>query len=214
MGDLAPTKMQTLILWALLAKTGSASALKDIRPEVKKADREALVSAGLVVSEKRGRDLWLTMTDKGRAWAANHLDADLPTHCPAASVVLQGWLTQLKAFMEVRNVALLDVLSPQPGADAQPKPRPLAYPDIRQNIRKAYLQLTRGRFNTRAHLSDIRRKLQNIAREALDEALMRMQREQEASLYQLDNRIEITEADRAAAIYVGREPRHLLWIER
>jgi hypothetical protein len=213
-GDLALTKMQTLILWALLAKTGSASALKEIKPDVKKADREALVSAGLVVSEKRGRDIWLTMTDEGRAWAANHLDADLPTHCPAASVVLQGWLTQLKTFMEARNVALLDVLNAQPGADAQPQPRSLGYPDVRQNIRKAYLQLTRGRFNTRAHLSDIRQKLKNIAREALDEALMRMQREQEASLYQLDNRIEITEADRAAAIYIGREPRHLLWIER
>jgi hypothetical protein len=109
---------------------------------------------------------------------------------------------------------LLDVLNAQPGADAQPQPRSLGYPDVRQNIRKAYLQLTRGRFNTRAHLSDIRQKLKNIAREALDEALMRMQREQEASLYQLDNRIEITEADRAAAIYIGREPRHLLWIER
>lgn len=214
MGDLALTKMQTLILWALLAKTGSASALKDIRPDVKKADREALVSAGLIVCDKRGRDLWLTMTNKGRTWAANHLDADLPTHCPAASVVLQGWLTQLKVFMDARNLALADVLNPQPTADSQPQPRPLAYPDIRQNIRKAYLQLTRGRFNTRTHLSDIRRKLQNIAREALDEALMRMQREQEASLYQLDNRIEITDADRAAAIYVGREPRHLLWIER
>jgi hypothetical protein len=213
-GDLALTRMQTLILWALLAKTGSASALKEIKPDVKKADREALASAGLVVSEKRGRDLWLTMTDKGRAWAANHLDADLPTHCPAASVVLQGWLTQLKTFMEVRNVALADVLNPQPAADAQPQPRSLGYPDIRQNIRKAYLQLTRGRFNTRAHLSEIRQKLKNIAREALDEALMRMQREQEALLYQLDNRIEITEADRAAAIYIGREPRHLLWIER
>jgi hypothetical protein len=213
-GDLALSKMQTLILWALLAKTGSASALKEIKPDVKKADREALVSAGLVVCEKRGRDLWLIMTDDGRAWAANHLDADLPTHCPAASVVLQGWLTQLKTFMEVRNVGLTDVLNAQQAADAQPQPRSLAYPDIRQNIRKAYLQLTRGRFNTRAHLRDIRLKLKNIAREALDEALMRMQREQEASLYQLDNRIEITEADRAAAIYIGREPRHLLWIER
>jgi hypothetical protein len=56
--------------------------------------------------------------------------------------------------------------------------------------------------------------LRSIDRVTLDETLMRMQREQEASLYRLDNRIEITDADRAAAIYVGREPRHILWIER
>ena len=41
-----------------------------------------------------------------------------------------------------------------------------------------------------------------------------MQREQLASLYQLDNRTEITDADRAAAIYFGSEPRHILWMER
>jgi hypothetical protein len=216
------TKMQTLILWALLAKTGGASPVKTIRPDVKKSDREALVKAGLVASEKRGRDHWLKVTDEGWAWATDHLDADVPTNCPAAGVVLRGWLTQMKAFMEERGLVLADVFHPpQPHksqvksqSESQLESRPLAYPDIRQNIRKAYLQLTRGRFNTRAHLSDIRKKLRNVERDTLDEALMRMQREQEASLYQLDNRIEVTDADRAAAIYIGREPRHLLWIER
>jgi hypothetical protein len=31
---------------------------------------------------------------------------------------------------------------------------------------------------------------------------------------QLDNRIEITDADRDAALEIGREPRHLLWISK
>jgi hypothetical protein len=30
----------------------------------------------------------------------------------------------------------------------------------------------------------------------------------------LDNTVEITEADRAAALHIGREPRHILWISR
>jgi hypothetical protein len=216
----ALTKMQTLILWALLAKTGGASPLKDIKPEVKKPDREALLRAGLVVNEKRGRELWLKTTDKGWAWAANHLDADLPTDAPAAGIVLRDWLTQLKTFVEARGLVLTDILGPQPQPKTEPQsPSPLAalppsYRSIRQSIRRAYLQLTSGRFNTRAHLRDLRKKLRNIERGTLDEALIRMQRDQEASLYQLDNRVEITDADRAAAIYVGREPRHILWIER
>jgi hypothetical protein len=208
------TKMQTLVLWALLAKTGGASTQKNIRPDVKKSDREALVRAGLIASEKRGRELWLEITDKGWAWATTHLDADLPQSSTAGGVILRGWLTQLKAFMEARGLALADILGPQRVPESQPKSLPLGYPAVRQNIRKAYLQLTSGRFSTRAHLSDIRKKLPSIDRAALDETLMRMQREQEASLYRLDNRIEITDADRAAAIYVGREPRHILWIER
>ncbi len=207
---MALTEMQTLILWALLAKAGGASFQKDIRPEVKKPDREALLRAGLIASEKRDRSgRWLEMTDKGWAWAADHLDADLPKRSTAGSAILQAWLKRLKAFMEARGLALADILGPQQPAERQP----IDYPAVRQRIRKAYLELTGGRLNTRAHLSDIREKLKDIDRATLDEALKRMQREQEASLYQLDNRIEITEADRAAAIYVGREPRHILWIE-
>ena len=41
-----------------------------------------------------------------------------------------------------------------------------------------------------------------------------MQRERQAVLYPLDNRVEITEADRAAAISFAGEHRHILWIER
>ena len=63
-------------------------------------------------------------------------------------------------------------------------------------------------------MADLREKLADIDRAALDEALKRMQRDEEASLYQLDNQVDITDADRAAAIYFGSEPRHILWIER
>ena len=42
---MASSEMQTLILWALLAK-GGAGFQKDVRPEVKKPEREALVEGG------------------------------------------------------------------------------------------------------------------------------------------------------------------------
>jgi hypothetical protein len=41
-----------------------------------------------------------------------------------------------------------------------------------------------------------------------------MQREEEASLMQLDNRVDITDADRGAALQIGSEPRHILWISK
>jgi hypothetical protein len=63
-------------------------------------------------------------------------------------------------------------------------------------------------------LSDLRQKLKDIDRPTLDEALKKMQSEEEASLYRLDNQVEIKDADHAAAIYFGGEPRHILWIER
>ena len=218
---MALTELQTLILWALLAKAEGGSFLTDIRPKVTKVDREALVKAGLIVCEKRGQRIWLEVTEKGWAWAGDNLEASLPKRCTAGSIVLQEWLTRLKAFLETRGLALADVLAPSPSPSsgdshvANSRPRPsIDYGTLRSRIRKAYLELTGGQFNARARLRDLRGKLIDVERTVLDEALKRMQREQEASLYQIDNRIEITDADREAAIYFGSEPRHLLWIER
>src|SRR5262245_42502221 len=171
--------MQTLVLWALLAKKGGGGFQKDIRPVVKKRDREALVRAGLMMSEKRGRaGLWLEVTDKGWAWAADHLDADLPQRSTAGSAILQGWLTQIKTFMSVRGLALADILAPQ----TPPAPPRMDFDTVRVRVRKAYLDLTDGRFNRRALLRDLRDKLQDIERGTLDEALKRMHLEEGTTL--------------------------------
>jgi hypothetical protein len=93
-------------------------------------------------------------------------------------------------------------------------PKPIDYAALRERIREAYLDVTGGSFNTRALLSNIRERLPDVDRDALDGALKRMQRDDDASLMQLDNRAEITEGDRAAALHIGSEPRHILWITR
>jgi hypothetical protein len=123
--------------------------------------------------------------------------------------------------MQARNVALAEVLGPQrvrkegsEGIAICDATRASDYDVLRARIRQAYLAVTGNRINTRARLCDIREKLNDIDRAALDETLKRMQLEQQASLYPLDNKTEITDADRNAAIYFGVEPRHILWIER
>jgi hypothetical protein len=212
-----------LILWALLVRDNAADFQNELKPEPDKADREALEKAGLITSERRGRyrRYWLEVTEKGWAWAADHLDDDLPTGSSAGSSVLQAWLTRLKVYMRARNVALAEVLAPQltrtgdsEGIAKSAATQASDYDTLRTRIRQAYFAVTGDRINTRARLCDIRDKLNDIGRAALDEALKRMQREQQASLYPLDNKTEITDADRNAAIYFGSEPRHILWIER
>lgn len=225
-GKKGPTSdKQALLLWALLARKDAAAFQNELVPEPDKGDRDALEEAGLIKCETRGRSrrIWMEVTEQGWEWAGKNLNSPLPTNSSAGSQILQAWLTRIQAYMDARKLALADILAPQPVAEARP-PQPATtiqaptangdFASTRKRIRTAYLDLTGGRFNTRALLSDIRRKLDDIERTALDEALKRMQREEEASLYQLDNRIEVTDADRAAAIYFGGEPRHILWIER
>jgi hypothetical protein len=204
--------MQTLILWALLARPGGGSLQKDMRPEVRKADREALLAAGLIATEPRGRNLWLEVTDKGWSWAADHLDAELPKRSAAGGVVLQGWLTRLKTFMQLRGLVLAEVLAPQPPMPVEETF--LDFPAVRDRIREAYLEVTGGERNTGVLLRDIREQLADIDRATLDNALMRMHLEAGTTLSGLDNPQEITQAVREAGLSFKGEPMYVLWIKR
>jgi hypothetical protein len=235
---------ELLLLWAILGEGGgsdvSRTALNDkgMLPSDDKAARDGLAARGLIKVEKRksrnerGRSIsgyWMTVTEAGKAWAEENLAA-VPAKSQAAAPILQAWLTRLSVFLHARDIRMTQFLGQHSGVShdpetalgitplvpSHPSPPPLArdYDAVRVRIRQAYLELTGGRLNTRALLSELRVRLKDIDRPALDEALKQMQREEEASLYQLDNQVEVTDADRSAAIYFGGEPRHILWIER
>lgn len=215
-GKSTPQK-QALILWALLVQEGSGAFQHALKPDVSKADRDALEKAGLVTSKTKGRKLWIEVTERGWAWAGDHLDHELPSGSSAGTPILRAWLTRLKAYMEARNVPLAEVLVPPlpktEGATVTATGQP-GYEALRARIRQAYFAVTGNRAHTRARLSEVRQKLGDIDRRVLDDALTRMQREQQATLFPLDDKAEITDADRSAAIYFGDQPRHILWIER
>jgi hypothetical protein len=235
---------EVLLLWAILGEGGgnevSRSALNDkgMLPSDDRAARDGLKARGLIRAEKRtsrnekGRSVsgyWMTVTETGRSWAEENLAA-VPAKSQAATPILQAWLARLSIFLHARNIPMTEFLGQRRGVGREPRtertitPAVPSHPSLsppandhdalRARIRQAYLELTGGRLNTRALLSDLREKLKDIDRPVLDEALKQMQREEEASLYQLDNQVEVTDADRAAAIYFGAEPRHILWIER
>jgi hypothetical protein len=56
--------------------------------------------------------------------------------------------------------------------------------------------------------------LGDVPRETIDRTIIEMVRSGEAVLFRLDNRLELTAADTAAAIIAGGEPQHILWIDR
>jgi hypothetical protein len=196
---------QTLVLWALLANAGEGFA-KELKPAVDKVEREGLLKAGLIDVEKRKRGAyWLSVTDRGWRWAEDHLSDRLPDRSYAGTFILNAWLKHLQTFMRVSNTPLADILVPRKNTIAS---------NLRERIRTAYLAVTGGMFNKRALLSDVRKHLQNVDRATLDNALALMQRDGDATLMQLDNRPDITPADEEAAIQIGQEARHILWISR
>ena len=59
----------------------------------------------------------------------------------------------------------------------------------------------------------MRSVLPQFGREALDQAMLEMQRDEDLVLYTLDNVREITDADREAALDTGMgEPRYILYL--
>jgi hypothetical protein len=207
----APTEMQTLILWALLAKPNGTSFQKDLIPEVKKPDREALVNAGLIMASKPDRRRWrLEITEKGWAWAGDHLSAELPKRSTAGSVILQAWLKQLQSFMKSHGLVLADIF----GQRTLEPTVPLDYPAIREHIRKAYLDLTGGHLNTRVLLLDLREKLKGVGHSQLNEALKRMHLEEGTTLSGLNNPQEITKAISDAGLSFKGQPMYVLWITK
>lgn len=205
---------QALIMWALLVKENAGFFQKNLKPTLEKYDREALEKKGFISWRKLKQGIWVEVTDSGWDWAGQNLAASLPANSNAGTKILEAWLAKLQVFINARGFVLADILASQV---ASPVNETTKHPDdshLRDRIRKAYLATTGGGFNKRALLKDIRTQLKDVDRAVLDEELKIMQREHQAVLYPLDNRVEITEADRRAAISFAGEPRHILWIER
>ena len=81
-------------------------------------------------------------------------------------------------------------------------------------VRQAYLEVTGGRLNTPALLTDLREKLKHIDRATLDEALKRMHLEEGTTLSGMNNPQEITPSIRDAGLSFKGEPMYVLWITK
>jgi hypothetical protein len=206
---------QALAMWALLGEGGEAFGGK-VRPVIEKVEREALKAADLIDFRKeKGGAYFITVTDRGWDWAEQHLSDPLPEKTFGGAFVLRAWLSRLHSFLKARDLRLAEVLAEQltkPPAD-ESSPRSLNYSDLRDRIRTAYREVAGG-FDQRVLLRDLRPKLADIDRRQVDAALMQMLRDQEASLMQLDYRPDVTDEDHEAALQIGNEPRHIIWISR
>lgn len=110
-----PTPKQALILWCLLGRHGTALQ-SQIVPPVERADREALVAGRFLEVTRQGRSLRLTVTDRGWAWAGDHLRDPLP---PGARV-LQDWLVLIQRHLDATGATLADLVGLPPEPEAAP----------------------------------------------------------------------------------------------
>lgn len=201
---------QKLYLWSLIANGGEGFVCE--QPVVLKGpERSVLVKGGLVDKDKRKRPEtgrvagYDVLTDKGWAWAVEHMQDRIDSRSTKGSQVLGLILARLDDYLREHSLALADVIAARP-AEAL---------DVEGRIRASSLDLGRGQTGQRIRLAHLRDVLADVPRETLDAALARLQAGGELILYPLDDPQERTPEDEAAAIDVaGVGKRHFLILER
>jgi len=236
-----PTPLETLFLWRLLANEGG-EFLKDVKPDPKPVARRRLEQAGMIectkrrasTSKGRGRPLtYISLTEAGWGWAAEHLDAEVTTRSPAAGSILHAILRKLKTHLANCPASLADFItgtaavvpdsapseaSPdttEPDVDLVPTapPRPEKTTDLAGMICAACGQIRRSNRNGSVRLTALRKRLPSVPAEHLNQTLLVLEKNEQIVLYPIDNPHELSADDANAALpnSAGFD-RHLLYL--
>lgn len=173
--------------------------------------RRRLNELKLVESRMAGPGAYLhVLTDSGWARLAEDLRAGaLPPQTGSSGAIARALLDWLPRYLERGNLSLADVF--YPGDEEEEGAEPPG--DLESRIRRAYVGLA-ARPGAWVSLTDLRALLADAPRAAVDETLVRMERLPDVNLVPESNQKTLTEEDRAAAVLIGEQHKHLLWIGR
>lgn len=170
--------------------------------------RLRLNELNLVESRKQGRVYLHLLTDAG--WARLNEDlrtGAIPAQTGSSGAIARALLAWLPRFMERTNQRLADVFHPG-DTTGRPADQPA---DLEAGIRKAYAELAPGGGRW-VSLTRLRPLLGDVPKAEVDAALVRMERLPDVDIVPESNQKTLTAQDREAAVIVGNQAKHLLWI--
>lgn len=201
--------------------------------------RERLNELKLVESRLRGRAYAHTLTDRGWARAMTELgrdDLELGKKGAITATCL-ALLRGLRRYLERTNLSLADVFQPDMGGDVPdpengatvaPEPplsgpsasqeapasaaMPLSPEEVEKRIRAAYFELAESP-GRHVPLIRLRELLTDLPREDVDAALTRMNLMPDVFVDPESNQKALTPEERAAAVRIGGQDKHLISIE-
>lgn len=210
------TPKQTLALWHLLI-TGDEPAISKVKPDLTPQERKPLLDSGLIELVRRGRTNHMVLTDKAWAWASTQPITALPT--AKDPTLLLSLITKVQHYIQTQDISLAEFLAPQPAATENPEPAeaqgllPTLTGTLTDQIQAAYQSITQGKWNVRVRLADLRKSLPHSPKEAIDAALRQMQLNGQSVLIAMDNPKVIQAEDEQAAVNIGDELRHLVYLK-
>jgi hypothetical protein len=200
------TSVQRFVLVTLMIKAiplPNTYLTNDAHISLKADKRRELQKLELItVTEK---PLVLELTEKGWAQAIGELGGAVPARAGSAGGALYaalGFLRSLCDHLDVAPSELFRLSVRQTGSQAAPAPA-----DFEASIRKAYGQVARS--GEYVSLATVKNALQT----EVDSTLVRMNRESDVNLIPNSQQGDLTADDRAAAVKIGNQDRHLIAIE-
>ena len=144
----------------------------------------------------------LELTDRGWATCAAIIGAEVPPQSKGQGRALYTVLRALRRHFDRENLAPADVFVELDDTV-----------DVEAEVRAAYVRLA-SRAGGWVDLVRLRAELPDVSKHELDEALTRMYRIPGVSLVPEENQKTLTAEDRAAAIEIGDQAKHLIAIEK
>ncbi|MQY03698.1 hypothetical protein [Actinomadura macrotermitis] len=203
------TRERALLL-GLMTLGGAATnpELRDhIGDAIDGAPRRRFNALGLVDSEREGRAFRNELTEEGWAWCVAELSGTAPARGGSLGRTLYAVLGLLGDYLDAADLSLgeLVLTAREPAAET-------AETDLPALIRDAYRRVA-TRPQEWVLLTKVRPLLGGAPRQAVDEALRRMEQEPDVHLAPEADQKTLREQDREAAVSVGGVSKHLLSIE-
>lgn len=217
MPDQSLTARERAVLFVLMAEATEVS-----NPELRErvgyvldgAPRRRLNEFKLVESRKVGRPFVHELTDDGWAWCRAAIAEPIALDTDINGRTLHAVLAGVQRFLDRSNQKLSDVFQPGPPAASLTNPAPAAVEpiDVDARIRAAYGQLSPGP-GAGVSLARLRKHLEDVVHTDLDAALRRLNRTPGVTITADPDQRTLTAEDKAAALHIGGEDKHLLMIE-
>lgn len=209
---------QSFILWSLLI-TRDQPMMSKVKPELSPGERNHLVEMGLITLEKRGQAKHIVLTDKAWHWASENYNVEFPTKTTAAVPILQALIQIVGKNLQVHQLSLAEFIVSQEEFHEELK-EPDEEPDkalpegdfLEEKIRDAYVRTSDGS-GVGVLLATLRQHLDKFSRQQVDDVLRQMQLDSKLVLMRIDDPQAITPDDRDAAIDIGGESRHIVYLK-
>ena len=180
--------------------------LERLGPRLDKPHRDRLNRLGLIESTG-SRPLVHELTDAGWALCRTLFGAATPPRSTGQGRALYTLLGALQRYFDGTDLVPAEVFLP---AEPAPPPGPDGYPEAQ--LRDAYAGLA-TRPGGWVGLRRLRDAVRALPRDIVDTALINLYQQPGVSLIPEENQKVLTPADRAAAVTIGNQDKHLIAIE-